>query len=169
MTLILPTPIGTLKDPNNTGNVKNSIFANFGTQTGLIQHVHSSTCGSNILVLIFSTSNLTINNMSILPPPSSCDHSAITFIYCATSPSVKYKINQQYPSTNLKNNFNAINIVLKNIDWLAFFSTCISMNEYCLKFHQFLLYQLNIHNPIKKITNFSCKLGLPKSIVKLIN
>ena len=67
------------KRPTNTGNVKNSIFANFGTQTGLIQHVLSSTRGSNVLDLVFSTPNVAITNMSILSSPSSCDHSAITF------------------------------------------------------------------------------------------
>ena len=98
------------KRPNNTGNVKNSIFANFGTQTGLIQHVHSSIRGSNILDLIFSTPNVTITNMLNLPPPSACDHSAITFdLLCYQS---KRQIKNQSTESFYKfTNFNATNIV----------------------------------------------------------
>ena len=111
---------------------KESVFHEYFFQYGLVQLVTIPTRGQNTLDLIFQNDDLVIaNSITALPPPNTCDHQPILFQF-------KGQVKSQQPSHSTNYDFasgdyNRINSILSLTDWNSFFCGCVTIDNYWLK------------------------------------
>ncbi|EYC44413.1 hypothetical protein Y032_0462g1896 [Ancylostoma ceylanicum] len=114
----------------------------------LSQVVNAPTHGDRILDLVLCNEDNIIDNISILPPLGSSDHSTINFhLRLRSEPSPKYFLKRDYKTANYDN----IVSYLADVDWLGSFDSVPTVNEKYELFIAVLSHCIELFVPLRRV------------------
>lgn len=141
------------KQPTITSQlgIKERLFTQFVTSLDLSQHVNFPTRSNNCLDLLFTNAPTHISHVASLPPfGSATNTSDHVCIECMLEINVSTE-NKQTTHNFPKADYNIINQILFNINWLFIFSHCTNIdqlyNQFCETIHDVIEMYVPMHKP----------------------
>ncbi len=147
---------------------KHSIFVDFCMQYGLSQYVMEPTRLNHILDLVLANKLNIVHNVKVGQPCVS-DHNIVSFNLNVSSRSHRGATATVSRYDFVLADYNGMSLALKAVNWSAFFVYCRSVNDFWLKWLEYIMTLVNCYVPLRTVRSAECKMTrLPNYVRNLV-